>query len=298
VKIHWIVLIGLALGLAGGLYYAWNIDPVQYYDNVPDQMAPRYRSRWIRMVAFAYGHTGNLRRAEVQLRHLSDKEIRQELVEALDAAVEDGLPTTALTRMATLAKQYGAKSPAISIYTESGDPLVAATPETPVVPTATPMPPTPSSTSTPIPPLPTPSPTLDPAEFSIAPTATPLAPSYVITEVVRSCLPKPRIAISLTQQISVTDRDTSRLEIVGMPNVEIWLLWSEGADRAITGLHPRQGLGYADFLIEPMTTYNLYIESPTGAPLTALNVDPCETQDEPTWSSWLLTIRSTEIISP
>ena len=48
----------------------------------PDHMAPRYRSRWIRMVAFAYGHTGNLRRADVQLRHLSDKEIRQELAEA------------------------------------------------------------------------------------------------------------------------------------------------------------------------------------------------------------------------
>ena len=33
----------------------------------------------------------------------------------------------------------------------------------------------------------------------------------------------------------------------GVPGIEVWLLWSGGADRAVTGLKPAQGAGYVDF---------------------------------------------------
>lgn len=295
-RTHWIVLIGLALGLALGLYYAWVINPVQYYDSVPNQMVPRYRSRWIQMTAFAYGHTGDIERTRLRLHRLPDGEIRQGLTDALETAVETGVPPSTLGKMASLAKRYDAQSPAIAIYTDDGDGMVVPTAETTMPVSGTAALPEPSPTATSLPPSPTP--TINPAQFSIVPTLTPPAPSYVITNVVRTCLPEPRIAVSLTQQVSVTVRGESGLETQGKPNVEIWLLWPEGADRAITGFRPSQGLGYADFYVEPMKTYNLYIESPTGAPLTDLTVDPCETQEETTWSSWLLTVRSTEVISP
>ncbi len=293
-KRHWIALIGLALGLAGGLYYAWMINPVQYYDSVPDQMAPRYRSRWIQMTAFAFAQTTDLQRAEARLRRLPEAEIGQELADVLERAVANGYAPAVLTRMANLAKHSGAQSPAITIYADDSATLVVANSGDPT-PTVTS---TASPTPTSVPPSPTPNPTLNPAQFSIVPTPMPPKPAYVITEVVRSCLPAPRIAVSVTQQVSVTVRGESRLESRGLPNVEVWLLWPEGADRAITGLRPEQGLGYADFQVEPLTRYNLYLTAPTGAPLTDLSVEPCETQEETTWSSWLLTIQSTEVISP
>ncbi len=296
-KIHWIVLIGFVLGLAGGLYYAWTINPVQYYDSIPVQLDARYRRDWVRMTAFAYGYTGDLRRAEVQLQGLPQEEVRPLLVQALDTAVADGYTSIVLTRMASLAKRYGAQSPAVSIYTDSGEASLSSTPGLISTPTDA-GPPTPSPTPMPRSPEPTSTPTLDPAQLSIQPTPTPPSPSYVITQVVRSCLPEPRIAVSLTQQVSVTVRGESRLDTQGLAGKEVWLLWSEGADRAITGLRPIQGAGYADFQVEPLETYNLYIDSPTGAPLTDLDVGPCETQEETTWMSWLLVIRSTEIISP
>lgn len=288
-KIHWIVLIGLALGVAGGLYYAWTINPVQYYDSLPDQLAPRYRSRWIKMTAFAYSQTADMQRAEARLQRLSGVEIRQGLAEALELAVAEGQSPAILARMAALAQHYAVQSPAIAIYADSGA-VVVPTAESPT-PTPSPMPTSPA-------PSPTPSPTLNPAELSIVPTPTPPGPAYVIADVARACLPEPRIAISVTQQVSVTVRDQAELVNRGLPNVEVWLLWPDGADRAITGLRPDRGLGYADFRVEPLTTYHLYVVSPTGAPLTDLSVEPCETQEEATWRSWLLTIRSTEIISP
>lgn len=294
-KIHWIVLIGFVLGLAGGLYYAWNINPVQYYDSIPTQLDARYRRDWIRMTAFAYGYTADLRRAEVQLQGLPQEEVRPLLAQALDTAVADGYTSTVLTRMASLAKRYGAQSPAVSIYTDSGEASLSSTPGPMSTPTDVGLP---APSPTPRSPEPTATPTLDPAQLSIQPTSTPPGPSYVITEVVRSCLPEPRIAVSLTQQVSVTVRGESGLDTRGLSGKEVWLLWSEGADRAITGLRPIQGAGYADFRVEPLETYNLYIDAPTGAPLTDLDVGPCETQEETTWMSWLLVIRSTEIISP
>ncbi|MGC9398210.1 MAG: hypothetical protein ACP5HM_03640 [Anaerolineae bacterium] len=293
-KVRWIVLMGLLLGLVGALYYARKVDPVQYYDVLPPQLAPSYRDRWIELVAFACGYSGDLRRAEVQLRGLPETEVRQGLAEALEDAVARGLAPPVLARMAALAQAHGVQSPAVAIYAkEGGDLLIAETP-TPVRPLPTPTPMATTSFSFPSPtPIPTPRSTSEPE-----PSETLSSPAYVITAVVRSCLLEPRIAVSLTQQLSVTLRGEARLETRGLPGEEVWLLWSDGADRAITGLRPERGAGYADFLVEPFKEYHLYLSSPTGAPLMRLRVSPCETPEENTWSSWLLTIRSTEIISP
>ncbi|MDY0020188.1 MAG: hypothetical protein RBT47_09320, partial [Anaerolineae bacterium] len=72
---------------------------------------------------------------------------------------------------------------------------------------------------------------------------------------------------------------------------EVWLLWEGEADRAVTGLRPAQGLGYADFLVESGKTYNLYIGSPTGVPLATLDIEPCESDSG---TSWLVQVHATE----
>jgi hypothetical protein len=71
---------------------------------------------------------------------------------------------------------------------------------------------------------------------------------------------------------------------------EIWLLWDEGADRAYTGFRPVLGLGYADFIVEPGRTYNVYIDNPWGVPLIVLQVEPCLPEDGGGWVSRKLVV--------
>ena len=63
---------------------------------------------------------------------------------------------------------------------------------------------------------------------------------------------------------------------------------------AFTGLRPAQGLGYADFNVEPEHSYNLYIETPTGAPVATLKTAACTATGEgDRWQSWLIILQAT-----
>lgn len=274
--------VGVLLGLALGLCYTWKIEPVQYYDTYPPLLQVEYRADWIRMTALACGQEGSLERARVRLRNLPQEEVRREVGAALDAAVAGGRPLPVLQRMAILAQTYGVDSPAVQIYLASGEEVAFSTPLPPwpsPTPSPTSLPPTPSLVTPP--PL-------------ILPTPTPLPPPYLVEETLSSCLPEPRIAVSITQEVTVTVQGSEQLERQGLPGVEVWLLWADGADRAVTGLRPAQGLGYADFAIEPGETYNLYLDSPTGAPIATLLVQPCAGGEGHAWSSWLLILQSTQ----
>jgi hypothetical protein len=75
----------------------------------------------------------------------------------------------------------------------------------------------------------------------------------------------------------------------GVPAVEVWLTWAQGADRAVTGLKPDQGLGYADFNAEPDTDYTISVGE-LGMPLVSglrLEACPAEVGDgETVVGSW------------
>lgn len=78
-----------------------------------------------------------------------------------------------------------------------------------------------------------------------------------------------------------------------MAGVEIWLMWPGGADRAITGLKPRSGTGYADFSAEPDVNYTLGI-SELGMPLaTDLQIVSCTPQKgkDPVFGSWRIVLQ-------
>ncbi len=273
-----LLIAGLFLGLVGGLLYAALIDPVHYTNAYPALLPPAQRADWIRMTAFAYGYDGDRLRADVRLAHLPTEEIRAGLARALDEAVAQGIESAALKRMAALAQRYGVENPTVAIYTR---PALAPTPApATLTPTSLPVP-----TATATPPLrPTP-----PLTLSILPTPTPLPSPYVISRTVKRCEPQPRIAITVTHRITVGTGRRAHQEEVGLPGLALWLLQDEGADRAVTGFSPRGGAGYADFGVEGGHTYNLYVESPTGAPLIALPITPCSLPGgEDGWTSWVL----------
>ncbi len=294
-KAGWFVVVGLILGLVGGLLYGWVLRPVQYVETYPPLMHEHYRADWIRMTALAYGADGDLGRTQVRLRDLDEVEIRHQLEQTLEQAIASGRPLSVLQRVANLAERYGVEHPAVGVYTSEQASLVTPRPAATFTPSPTPevvvsptVAPSPS-------PLPSPTPTLDPDLLQIPPTATPTltvptgaAAPFVFTEGISRCLPAPRLAISVTQEVTVTVRGREQRMEEGVPGIEAWLTWAEGADRAVTGFRPALGVGYADFHIEAGEMYNLYLGQPTGAPLTTVQSTPCEDGE---WRSWIFVIR-------
>lgn len=78
----------------------------------------------------------------------------------------------------------------------------------------------------------------------------------------------------------------------GLAGVEVWLTWSGGADRAVTGLKPQYGAGYADFSAELDISYALGT-SELGMPLiTDLRIEFCPERKgkEPLLGSWRIVL--------
>lgn len=300
------LLIGLGLGLSAGLIYAWLINPVQYYDTTPPLLRADYQERWIRLSALAHSVEGDTERTRLRLKALPEATIQRVLRQTFEDAVRDGRPLATLKRMAELAQHYGVDTAAVRIYTDSAGTDLTPAPtsgpgaslETPVpsptsppteTPTLTPMP---TSTFTPTP-SPMPSPTLTPL-----PTPTPtrvFTTPYQLARRERVCTAHPLITVTVAEEITRTVRGDKRLERVGLPGVEVWLLWEEGADHAVTGFRPNLGLGYADFEVVPEQTYNLYLEAPIGIPIASLNVRRCMNADGAlAWTGWGLLVLKQE----
>lgn len=56
-------LLGLGLGIAAGLFYAWSIDPVIEKNTRPDQLNEADKQNYVVAVALDYGETGDIQRA-------------------------------------------------------------------------------------------------------------------------------------------------------------------------------------------------------------------------------------------
>jgi hypothetical protein len=81
------VLVGLAVGLALGLGYAWLLQPVTYYDTAPASLRVDYRTDYVLMVAQAYQAEGDLSQALLRLAALGP-EAPQEIVSQATAFAE------------------------------------------------------------------------------------------------------------------------------------------------------------------------------------------------------------------
>ena len=282
-----VLIVGLILGLAAGLLYTWVISPPEYYDTYPPLLDKAYRAEWIQMTVLAYGSDGNWSRAQLRLQGLSEAEIRPIAAAVLDQTVASGRPLIMLQRIAELAAFYGVDTPAVDIYT--GEDTTAPAP----APTATSqtIPPTPVPTATAIPPTntPVPVPTIT-TTTSISPS---LSAFHIVSQTL-TCTNLPQIAISLTLSHTIMVRRNEEVEWLPLPGREIWLLWEDGADRAVTGFNAEMGLGYADFTVAPGQVYKLYIDVPRGAPISTIQVEPCTADEGEGWISRLLVLMAQE----
>jgi len=273
------LVIGLVVGLALGLVYTWAIAPVELVSTYPALLRTDYRQDWIRLVALSYVADGDLERARARLDGLDQQDVTDVMPALIEEYASAGRPAGTLRRLTALAEALDVYTPAMLVYLH--------TPTSPPTPTSTPSPTptctsasTPTHTPTPHVSTPTRKPTRTPRPLT--PTPTPLPP-FRLTQQEQICEPEQ------TPHIEVVVRDEHG---AGLDGVVIWLMWPGGADRAVTGLKPQHGAGYADFDVEPDIGYTFSIGE-LGLPLvTDLRIEPCPAQKgkKPLPGSWRIVL--------
>jgi hypothetical protein len=226
--------VGLTLGLALGVGYAWVIRPADFRGAEPAALQPVYRGEYILLIATAYQATGDLEEARARLALFPelDSEALSSLAQQVVAArgaeeAARGLASLSVALAEPTVKPPGptlsipAAGTATPLSTPTANPTLALT--LPLLPTAT----------------------RQPTLFS---TPTPL-PGYVLVSREQIC--NAQITHPLIQ-VLVRKPDGK-----GVPGVEIRIQWEGGGSQFVTGMKPELSPGYADYEIEPGKTYQI-----------------------------------------
>ena len=300
----WALILGLAIGLTGGLVYTWSINPVELVNTDPALLRVDYRREWVRLAALSYVATGNMERARSRFKTVDSETVEDALSALIEEYAAAGRQAETLRSLTTLAQALDVQTPAMLVYLGAISPTARPPTETPT------SAPTPTSTSSPTPtPLPSPTPTRRPTLAptitpTITPTSTRRVESPLNTPTPRPTAPPtptpPLIArLQLVEQEQICQPDqVLRIEVVvqderdrGVTGMIIWLMWSGGADRAVTGLKPDLGAGYVDFSVERGVSYSVGVGE-LGRPLVAnLQIERCpaESGRGMVFGSWRLT---------
>ena len=254
-RIPWGILLALFAGLGLGLAYAWVLAPRPITDAEPVALRTDFRDQYRALIAASYAATGSLPRAEARLALLGDANP----VEALNAQAQRGLASSQSFERADLLVALA------SALEAGGDPIPTATVVTVMDAgmTFTPTAPPPATelsfllTETP--------PIFETAVIAVEtkPTAIPSTPRPTLT-----FTPTPGEPFELSGQETVCNPNLSGglLQVLvfsrgrrQMPGVEILLNWEGGEERFFTGLKPELGNGYADYTMDPETSYTVHL---------------------------------------
>lgn len=251
-------LLALLTGFGLGLAYSWLLSPVTYVDANPALLRADFKDQYRVVIAASYAANQDIPRAQARLSLLGDRDPVAELSAQAQRMLAAGEPFEKARPLAQLATdlQRGFVSepftstplpafntpnaPTSSTPTESGSqPEVGD--EATVLPQATAF-----FEQTPLTPLVQ---GTIPPRATFTPTAGPGAPFALIGQE-NICDP------GLAQLMQFILMDSRRDQI---PGVEIIVTWDEGEDRFFTGLKPELGNGYADFIMEADSVYNIRI---------------------------------------
>lgn len=257
------LVIGLAVGLAMGLIYTWRIAPVELVNTYPALMRSDFRRDWVQMAALSYVADGDLEHAARRMEGLERDDVAGAMEALINEYASAGRSADTMRRLTTLAQALDVHTPAMLVYLDT--PPALSTPSQ--TPSSTP---TDAATSTP---ALTPTPTTRPTRTPRPPTPTPTpVPPFQVAEKEQVCEP------GQAPHIEVVVRDENGDEL---PGVEVWLMWQDGADRAVTGLKPGRGEGYVDFDVDLDVKYTLGTSELGVGLVTGLQIEPCsETENE------------------
>lgn len=252
-------LLGLIIGLAGSLYYAWIVSPVIYTDASPARFSEPYKAEYIFLVSQSFAVNGSWEQTQRRLAALDDPALTQTVTDLLNRYVVQQRPPAEIRNLAVLAQQLGSAAPAVALF--------APTPIGSVTPTPTITPPVILPTTEP---SPTPLPTV-----TIRPTGTavPTLPPEPTSQPTYRLLNQQQICRSAETPPSITVITLNAL-LNPLPGVEVRVRWDGGADQFFTGFKPSLGEGAGDFAMSPDTSYTIVLAE--GSPeISGLRVETC-----------------------
>jgi hypothetical protein len=262
------LLLGVLLGVAAGISYAWVIDPVQEFDTEPWQLRNDDRARYMVAIMLNYSYDSDLDQA---INRLLGMRIEGDPIQAVADTACD-LATTGYVENDSGLRAIRAMMQFYQLQGKSGcaDTLIPAAGPEPttvvdvLIATATLVPPA-SKTPTQSPPDRA-SPTL---VRIIVPTSPPQS-DYIIVNAATFC------DADLSGLIEVYVQDSNG---EGISGEQVRVRWDDGEDRFFTGLKPERGPGYSDFRMESGKEYVVDmpgLADPTERPLSAVD---CSTPD-------------------
>ena len=279
----WALMIGLIIGLAGGLYYAYIINPTQELSTRPSQLRLDEQQHYVVAIMLAYRYDSDLTTAINRLVALElDGDPVQRVADmACDLARTGYVDSTsglrAVRAMRTFYQLQG--------RTGCADNIIPAPESVPLevvidVPTASPtLPPPP--TKTPNSELATETPN------SIIATAT-SAPQGTYNGIITQTF----CSTELSGIIEVRVRNGLNEEVAGQP---VRVTWESGRSDFVTGLKPERGVGYADFQMEEGISYIVsmpQLSDPIQNPIVANSCFDPETNESAITSYRVVFVRN------
>jgi hypothetical protein len=278
-----LLFLGLVLGLAGGLYYAWILAPVVYVDASPARFSDLQKQEYIFLVSQSHAADGDWPLAQRRLATLDDPAISQAVVDLLEMYLRQQRQASEIKNLALLAQKLGAQGAVVALFAPTPLPGSAATPTASVTAAALPVE-TPTETPTRTPP-----PTL-----ASTPTQRPS--------------PTAQLSYRLLSQQRYCQRDEAAPLIVvitqdallqPLPGVEVIVSWESGGDHFFTGFNPAEGPGYGDFTMSPDVSYTVTLSD--GSPeVSGLRIESCSNGLDGGWQLTFqnLILRLVETPSP
>jgi hypothetical protein len=215
------LLLALAAGIAGGLAFAWALDPIESYESAPHALRLKDKYVYLALIGDLYAEEGDLALAKSRLVALGIEAEGQILAGLLADHLDTGGRPEDVRNLARLAEALGARGGVLNVFAlepvSSPEPTGTVTPQETEPPTR-------------------------------APSPTP-APTFFLAEQTAVCAEP-----GLPGSILVWVRDA---EGNGLPAMEIVVSWNAGEDRFFTGLRPKLGKGYADFQMAPGLEYEV-----------------------------------------
>jgi hypothetical protein len=257
-------VVGLVLGMAMSLVYAWVLDPPPRSLATAATLNPQDREVYTVLVAAAYAVDGNLERAKHRLAAFGDADVGGMVVAMAERFIVLHRDVRDVQALARLADALGRTSAAVRPFIATPTPTLTPTPTSTHTPTAVP-----TSTRTPTQTR-TPTITLTPTR-----TATPRDTSTPAPAPTPTRTPTPTVEMDryrLLQSTAVCDRRADGLLRIyvrdaqgnGTPGVQLLVNWPGGSDTFYTGFKPDVDPGYADFQMQPGEVYQVELANAKG----------------------------------
>src|SRR3990172_6842488 len=136
------LLLGLGLGLAGGLFYSWIVNPVEYVETARGSLREDFKADYLALIAAAYASRGDLVRARARLALFEELNPAGELAALAQRRQASGHPLSEAQGLAKLAAALQGAPAAAPTGVPSASTTPAPPPSTPP-PTPTHAPPAP-----------------------------------------------------------------------------------------------------------------------------------------------------------